>query len=481
MGIREITKALQTSSRQMAIPIALSLGAQIKTLFNKLRGGMGNGKGKGLRIDLSYELTLPSGEKLKLDDVTPAEKEFAESLIRTTIDSSAQARQNYPGVHAMPIKNLSTDAQETRIVPMLSELIAAFLANPETVKAEAMLGKHNLVLPIITGVLGDKPVDQLRQSDIVEVFNVIRVLPTYWFNDRKKGMSFLEIAKIEGRSRLAESAFSGTYRASIGRFLGWAVSTYQDQGFPTTLTLERIKYTGDRKKGQQQKQRAFTLEELKRLFEGPEMKTFAANTSQAHMYWLPHIGLFTGARINEICQINPQTDIRKSESGIWYFLLTEDTEAGEGVRKNIKTGVRREVPVHKKLLELGLLTYVERIKSSGAKVIFPQWKPKFGRASGNAVDDFIDFLKSTGIHGIKNELGYAIRGSHAFRHTLLSYGKSTKPVPLNLRGITGHKQRSDNAVADGYEDETIIQPLIEKQHLLDRLEFNIKFHSTSGQ
>lgn len=47
---------------------------------------------------------------------------------------------------------------------------------------------------------------------------------------------------------------------------------------------------------------------------------------------MPHIGLFTGARVNEICQVNPQTDTRE-EDGIWYFSITDETEGDERVKK----------------------------------------------------------------------------------------------------------------------------------------------------
>jgi integrase len=262
-------------------------------------------------------------------------------------------------------------------------------------------------------------------------------------------------------------------------FLDWAATNYQDSGFPTTLTVKKIAYTGNRKKGRQQKQRAFTNDELKRLFEGPEMKAFADDPEQAYQFWFPHIGLFSGARINEICQINPQTDIRKDPAGIWFFLITEDTEGHEDIVKSVKTNVTREVPIHKKLLEIGILAYVDGVKATGSKLLFPKWEPKGGRAAPHAGDDFVDLIKRMGIHGTKNEKGFAIHGMHAFRHTILSYGKTSVPK-LNLRCITGHKERSDNEVADGYEDGTIIWPLAEKKRLLDLLDYGLALHTPAS-
>lgn len=87
--------------------------------------------------------------------------------------------------------------------------------------------------------------------------------------------------------------------------------------------------------------------ELRRLFEGEEMRSFAAQPELAHCYWLPLIGLYTGARVNEVCQLNPQIHIRKEE-GIWFFERTEKSagdmpDAGEQDHRDpcVKRDVKR--------------------------------------------------------------------------------------------------------------------------------------------
>jgi hypothetical protein len=50
-------------------------------------------------------------------------------------------------------------------------------------------------------------------------------------------------------------------------------------------------------------------DELKNLFEGAALAKIANTPRKVHQFWLPLVGLYTGARVNEICQLNPQTDI----------------------------------------------------------------------------------------------------------------------------------------------------------------------------
>ena len=57
----------------------------------------------------------------------------------------------------------------------------------------------------------------------------------------------------------------------------------------------------------------------------------------------------------------------KQQDGIWVINLTNDSED-----KSVKTvSGNRVVPIHPQLIDLGLLDYVEEIKSSGETKLFP--------------------------------------------------------------------------------------------------------------
>ena len=73
------------------------------------------------------------------------------------------------------------------------------------------------------------------------------------------------------------------------------------------------------------------------------------------------MALFTGARIDEICQLHLD-DIRK-EGGVWVFDINQKEE-----KKLKNPGSARLVPIHPFLLnDLKILDYVETLRRRGEK------------------------------------------------------------------------------------------------------------------
>ncbi len=171
-------------------------------------------------------------------------------------------------------------------------------------EAREMAAVYQAVMPVFLEIVGDKPVSTLLQKDIEDFFEVVCRLPKRWDLERKRqGVSLRELAAMDWPQCLSPKTFKARYRSTVSAFLKESIRVYRDQGFPVHLTTEGVEYSGTRKAGERQ-QRALTAGELVRLFTGPEYREFAADPAQAHRYWLPLLGLFTGARINELCQLN---------------------------------------------------------------------------------------------------------------------------------------------------------------------------------
>ena len=223
-------------------------------------------------------------------------------------------------------------------------------------------------------MVGDKPLNKLRQTDILHFFDVFQLLPPRWKDiSRQRKLTVMQVAEL-GLPTIGPGTFDGTYKAAVTPFIEWSSTHWQDVGFPTTLTTNKISYTGPREEGEMQ-QRAFRLNELKLLFAGSEMQNFANYPEEAHRFWFPHVGLFTGARGNELCQINPQVDIRKDkDTGIWFFYITEDSESHAEVVKAVKTDKsKRKVPIHSTLINLGFLDYVHWVRGKGDTLLFEKF------------------------------------------------------------------------------------------------------------
>lgn len=476
LGLREITRALPTSDRNVAVPMALSLAHQAKLHFLRLRQRMKKPNTTDEHLDLGYTLELRFDEAgqptfMKVE-AEPHEQDAVNAVVREVLavrkaPDAAESRKSPP--------RFDTSKNET---PMLSEVINSFLDGYHKSKKPAMFKKHQPVLRMFLEVVGDKPVGHLLQKDVNEFFDLLHNLPPRWSDKcRQLKKTIRELAEIDHELTLGPKSFYDTYIASLRPFLAAARKNFQDQGFPVNLTTEGIEYKGDREEGEY-KQRAFKTTELKRLFEGPEMQQFASDPAQAHCFWLPHLGLFTGARVNEICQLNPQTDILKDpDSGIWYFWITTKTEGDPRIRKSVKTQEARKVPIHKKLISLGFLDYLAKIQASGEKLLFPQWAPVNMRASGNAEDWFRQLLRDTNLRDETPKL--RLVGMHAFRHTLLTHGAMHKPSPLSLFCITGHAQDEApihaTGAGKGYLTLSLLSPLSDRSQLLDQLTYDLSF------
>ena len=524
IGSREIVRTLGSGSNLASIPFALEYAARAKRIFSGIRAIMeqqrlnDNGKLGGsfrpsysLSFDLN-ELGLLKGFQVQAESEA---SDAVDSAIRTILQNAPNlpSRAMFPEMAQIRITPPVTPAAPVAVpvpvvahtptpppprppaapvaapvpvlapgspLPMLSTVIDDYTRDYPAIP---MLAKHKTNLPVFLKIIGNKPVSQIRQADIKSFFTLLCKLPPYFENEcEKQGMSYRQLAEQKHVSTIGESTFKG-YRASVGLFLKDAADTFGDQGFPQGLSVDGYKYTGNGKK-RQNAQRAFSHNELKRLYEGDEYRSYAANPEKACHYWLPLVGLYTGARVNEVCQLNPQSDIRQDEDGIWYFVITEDEVDGKGhadVDKSVKMETTRQVPIHHKLLELGFIDYFNRVKATGERMLFPEWSPLRGRAAGMAERWFRDFLKVVNLHGAMNKKGRALRGYHAFRHTLLSYGRNTKPEGVNLFCITGHKTKADgdaesSEAGEGYIDEDIVGeafPLLEKRDRLDKLDYGL--------
>jgi len=352
---------------------------------------------------------------------------------------------------------------------LLSEVTKEFLGSRSRGKATA-LKKDSACVAKLLEIVGDKPITALKQQDMRDFFDVVQRLPSQRGGPKKPNGVTLR-AWAGDDVTMSPETFKNNYVAPIRHLLKWAKSTYHDQGFPVGLTVDAITYQGTRVKGED-KQRAFKRPELERMFLGEEMQAIASDPEKAGRYWLPLLGLFTGARINEVCQINPEVDWIEQE-GIQCLSITTETEPGEDITKSIKTGTPRIVPIHPKLIELGFLAYLERVKTSGTGGLFPEFKPKGGKAGERAREWFSSFIADS---GLRDDTPFAkITGFHAFRHTLITYAANHEDVSMEsaIDQITGHVGQG-SAVKRGYISIRAIKRAYET---VCKVDFGLEFWS----
>ncbi|QQK01542.1 site-specific integrase [Burkholderia anthina] len=198
----------------------------------------------------------------------------------------------------------------------------------------------------------------------------------------------------------------------------------------------------------------FTDEDLKVIFDS------AAYLAQKNPtdYWLPLLGLFTGGRINELCQLLIQ-DVRKV-GDIWAISITDDDEC-----QRLKTpAAKRTIPIHPQLIKLGFLDFVADMKPFGG-MLFPYLTAnRFGNFSETPSERWGDYLDKVGIADRKKVF-------HSFRSTSNNRLKQNG-VPEETRcQFIGHEHDTVNSKA--YSEEHSVAYLLE--NVAAKLSYNIGF------
>jgi hypothetical protein len=329
---REVIRTLKTEKRSDAVPLALGMAAQVTKIFNeaKMTDIAQKRRMQALRDKLQVQ------ELLHQEELEQRERNHQTLLRQIKAETALKAEndllKNMVAGQAGQIQNI--DPPSNPNIPKLSSAIDAFMAQYDQSKV-GMLKKHQTALTKFLEFIGDKPIDQIKHVDTNRFFVGFAHHHNSNFKNYKSSIKQL----IEWARALHEGAFEGVY-------------------------INEIRYSGTRTK-KEDSQRSFKDDELLRVFTCEKMQEYCNSGADVHKFWLPVIGLYSGARVNEICQLNPFTDIGQGEGDAWYFHITEDTEADKDVRKSTKTeAAKRIIPIHSKLVELGFLDYLEAVKKA---------------------------------------------------------------------------------------------------------------------
>lgn len=150
--------------------------------------------------------------------------------------------------------------------------------------------------------------------------------------------------------------------------------------------------------------------ELVKLFDDPLFTVYnipsASMAGRDAAYWLPLLGLFTGARISELAQLGINDVLLTQEAG-WVLSIHEDEE-GHSVKN---AGAVRQVPIHPELVRLGLIDYWQTVKDLGATRLWPAVVFTDLNGAGGKVSQWFGKFKADKGFGPD-------RVFHSFRHTL---------------------------------------------------------------
>ena len=245
--------------------------------------------------------------------------------------------------------------------PKFSDAVAGYFAAKHGHPDTALIGQsedlYRITFQLFEQFARDPPVAAIDR-DVADAFlEAIKKLPANW--GKSKNAREKTLAEVLEQSGNAETFISNK---TVNRHISALSSLFK------WLQHNRAKFNfkGDNPFSNQSRDEAstgatrwlpYTIEELNRLFAGEP---------PSELRWIMFVALFTGMRLNEICQLH-KDDVRREE-GIWYLNVGNEYE---GQRIKSEAGFRR-IPIHSELLKAGLVDYQ---KSLANGQLWPGLKP----------------------------------------------------------------------------------------------------------
>ena len=409
LGKREFQLSLRCGIRKQAKFLSFQLFNQTQLIYASIRDNSTSKhisteeikESLKLELDKSKPKNLPSPPKEKIDTAEP------------------KAKPN-------PTKQKSSDC--ISLLELSNKFIKSRQDRGYSQKTIVdYINSNNLLLE----AFGDIPINSLTHQHGRNYVELLKRLPS---NRKKKypNQSIKQLIELKDAQLMSQRTIS-KHLERVSALINWAIK----QGYISQNVfrgkLEPIRKT-------EVIEKYFTDQELN-LILGKALKTDSLAVNKPERYWVTLLSAYSGARLNEVCQLNV-SDIQKTD-GIWALNLNADSDD-----KSIKTEAgNRIIPLHPKLIDLGLLDYVKQIQNQKQEKLFPNLKKMKSTGYGTMISRW--FAKYLIKLGIKKKG----KNFHSFRHTVVNKLITKKVYEPFIRELIGHSHGSITMDVYGNDDD----------------------------
>ncbi|WP_082464019.1 DUF6538 domain-containing protein [Sphingomonas sp. Leaf17] len=336
------------------------------------------------------------------------------------------------------------------ITRTIGDVYDRFIADPKHTWSKRTQIAHATTRKWVIEVFGEEtPLTEITREGCREFVALLREMPKS-AHQRFPDMTITEViaaAKGKGERRLISTANLNAYINRFGGVMNWAMN----EGYLDRNPLKGLKLRDPVKK--RDKRNPFSPEQLRCIFDAPiytgcrdDANGYAVPGDQRPRrarFWVPLIALFSGLRLNEICQLEV-SDIREIDGIPCLRVASGLSQTGD--EKRVKTNAsERIVPIHDELTRCGFLAFAESQRLCGETNLFPELPfGHLGYRSTAISRWFSRFLENAGAAA-------PLTCFHSFRHNFrdgLREAKIDRDVALLLGGWT--TDGKGTAVADNY-------------------------------
>lgn len=301
---------------------------------------------------------------------------------------------------------------------------------------EKSLAENESIYKVFLEIMGDRGLKTITHQDLIACRDKLVKLPAN--RGKKPKLRDKTIAEILTMKNITPMSLVtvNKYLVRISSLFKWAAKhQYISTNYAEGLALPT-------KKRASEDREPYSAEDIQVI-----VSKLNFDSAKPERYWIPMIGMYSGMRLDEICQLHI-ADIVKIDK-IDCFNVNETGD------KKLKTETsRRIVPIHPKLVELGFIKYVDALRTGGKVRLWENLKK--GR-DGYSHDLGKWYQRFNRQEITKNPK----RVFHSLRHTLANNLKQKGVQEVVIAEILGHAVDSMTMSRYGkrYESKVLLEAL----------------------
>ncbi|WP_412507225.1 tyrosine-type recombinase/integrase [Roseovarius sp. SYSU LYC5161] len=344
-------------------------------------------------------------------------------MLRRVVEAAERLEHYSYEDDAAPFATTSP-AVSTAALAASSSLGAAlddFIAEYSRQWAKKTIGQNRAYLNILVEYFGsDRVLASITKQDASDVKKVLQALPASRNTKPKlKAMPLMQVIKEPGHKKIAGKTIN-SHIQMFKMFFDWA----ERHGHAPHTLFEGMKVRKD--KASETQRKPFSPEQARLIYTELIQNPSGLVRKDSHK-WGALLGMFTGARLNEVCQLCI-ADVQQDGDNTWFLNITDEGDDNKSVKS---TAGRRKVPLHSELIRLGFLDFVDS-RRHGTR-LFPDYSYSanggYGRNLGRWCNE--SFLPKLGI----KQPGLVF---HSLRHSVITrLGQADVPEPI-IQCIVGH-------------------------------------------
>lgn len=356
-------------------------------------------------VDDEVKSLLESANKptdLPIEDYARVREEYVvgmTELLNSVSYRSRHGEHNYKTDYFSPKseeKHQPTESSQESV--SLSRVISEFI-NENTASGawnKRTVSEQGKQLETLLVLIGDVDVSSIGFPTMRDYKAKLLRYPKRWKNNPKlRDKTIQELLASDEVETISVRRFNNILQ-TVSSLFNWAERNgYVGRNYASGLSVKENKLAHEERA-------AFTPDDLSRLFTAEKF----INASQAGYFFVPLLGLYTGARLEELCQLT--ADDVYTEDGV--YVLDINNKNG----KSLKTlSSKRRIPLHPFLVEgLRIPSLVEVADRNKDKRLFPGLKAIQGQTGRYVSKNFSELKKAVGITDDDGKKVF-----HSLRHT----------------------------------------------------------------